>query len=367
MILPDAPTLAAVPFHFWSVVFFIFGSMVGSFLNVCIHRMPRNLSVVNPPSHCPHCGYAIPFYLNIPLVTWLYLRGQCANCRATISARYFIVELLTAVAFLSCWLAFGHVSAGRAIVYCVVLAGFIAATFIDFEHFIIPDEITLGGIAVGFVCSFLVPALHGARSAAEALRESFWGIAIGGGLVYGILRLGKLMFGRQRFELEPDSRVIFLETSLVLPDREVPYEEIFYRKSDTIVLQARRLEMIDRCYLDAEVRLSPVRLRVDDDEFDPEHVRQMEARTSELTIPREAMGLGDVKFMAAIGAFIGWQGAVFSLMASAIVGALVGVTLIVCRRREWSSRLPYGPYIALAATAWIFGGQRLVFAWLASR
>ena len=77
---------AVVPFHFWSLVFFAFGCIVGSFLNVCIYRMPLDLSVVSPPSHCPHCKYAIPFYLNIPLVTWLVLRGRCKNCGAPISA-----------------------------------------------------------------------------------------------------------------------------------------------------------------------------------------------------------------------------------------------------------------------------------------
>ena len=109
-----------MPFHFWSVVFFVFGSMVGSFLNVCIHRMPLEQSIVSPPSHCPHCKYSIPWYLNIPLVTWLYLRGKCRNCGAPISIRYFLVELLTAVIFLCCWLAFGHQSAWLALVYAVV-------------------------------------------------------------------------------------------------------------------------------------------------------------------------------------------------------------------------------------------------------
>ena len=91
--MADQNSWAAVPFHFWSVVYFVFGSIVGSFLNVCIHRMPRGESVVSPPSHCPHCGYSIPWFLNIPLVTWCWLRGKCANCRAPISARYFAVEL----------------------------------------------------------------------------------------------------------------------------------------------------------------------------------------------------------------------------------------------------------------------------------
>src|SRR5512140_2824739 len=107
----DPERWAAVPFGFWAVVFFVFGSMVGSFLNVCIHRMPLGLSVVSPPSHCPHCKYSIPAYLNIPLFTWLYLKGRCRNCGAPISPRYFLVELLTGLAFLFAWLGYGPQSA----------------------------------------------------------------------------------------------------------------------------------------------------------------------------------------------------------------------------------------------------------------
>ena len=99
---PSTSLWAAVPFQFWSVVFFVLGCIVGSFLNICIHRLPLDESIVSPPSHCPHCKYSIPWYLNIPLVTWLYLGGKCRNCGARISARYFLVELLTGVAFLSC-------------------------------------------------------------------------------------------------------------------------------------------------------------------------------------------------------------------------------------------------------------------------
>src|SRR5881296_426417 len=189
----DPQYWSAVPFHFWSVFFFMLGSIVGSFLNVCIHRLPLAQSIVSPPSHCPHCNYSIPGYLNVPLVTWLMLGAKCKNCGAPISVRYFLVELLTAVLFLICWLAFGQQSPALALVYCLLLAGFIVATFIDFEHFIIPDEITLGGIGAGFLVSFAVPALHGATTAVQSMKESFWGIVIGGGLVYGILRMGKLL------------------------------------------------------------------------------------------------------------------------------------------------------------------------------
>src|SRR2546428_5976613 len=255
--MPDPQTWTSIPFHFWSILFFTLGSIVGSFLNVCIYRMPRGESVVAPASHCPHCSYAIPWYLNVPLVTWLILGGKCKNCGAPISVRYFLVELLTAILFLSCWLAFGGKSPALALVYCLILAGFIVATFIDVEHFIIPDEITLGGSAAGFLCSWLVPALHGAQTATLSLERCFAGILVGAGLVYGTLRMGKLFFGRLKFELPPDTKVFFTETTVKLPDKEIPFDEIFYRKSDTIVLEAKRVELVDRCYAQASIRLSP--------------------------------------------------------------------------------------------------------------
>src|SRR5208282_2652663 len=351
---------AAVPFHFWSLVFFVLGCIVGSFLNVCIHRLPLGQSIVTPKSHCPHCKYSIPWYLNIPLVTWLALRGRCKNCGAPISPRYFVVELLTGIAFLSCWLAFGEKSAAVALGYAVFIAGMIAATFIDFEHFIIPDEITLGGIVVGLAASLVLPSLQGERTMGWGMLQSLIGMLVGAGTIYAILRLGKLLFGRQRVKLPLDTKIVFTETSVHLPDKEIPYEELFYRKSDVIVLRARMLELVDRGYTDALVRLSPTTLEIGGEKIDPATVAYMEAVSAEIILPREAMGLGDVKFMGAIGAFIGWQGVIFSLMLSSMIGAVVGVTLIAMRRRQWSSRMPYGPYIALAAAIWIFGGKKLV-------
>jgi len=101
------------------------------------------------------------------------LRGKCANCRAPISGRYFLVELLTGLMFLACWLHYGRQSPALALVYCLVMAGLIVATFIDLAHFIIPDSITIGGIFVGFLCSFAVPALHGTTQRDTSLRASF--------------------------------------------------------------------------------------------------------------------------------------------------------------------------------------------------
>ena len=346
---------------FWSVVVFALGSIVGSFLNVCIYRLPRDLSIVSPPSHCPHCKYSIPFYLNLPLLTWLMLRGRCKNCGAPISPRYFVVELLTGMAFLACWQTFGSGSPALALVYAVFLAGLIVATFIDFEHFIIPDEITLGGAVAGLVCSIIFPQLHGVHQASEGVARSLLGLATGGCIIWAVLELGKLLFGREKILLPGETKIVFTENSLCLPDKEIPYEEIFSRKSDAIVLQARTVELIDRSYHNVPLRLvlRAGTLKIADEEMNAEHELHMDVVCSEIILPREAMGFGDVKFMAAIGAFIGWQGTVFSLMASSIIGSLVGVTLIVMRRSEWSSKIPFGPYIALAAALWIFGGKNL--------
>jgi leader peptidase (prepilin peptidase)/N-methyltransferase len=190
------------------------------------------------------------------------------------------------------------------------------------------------------------------------MRRSFVGAIVGAAIIYGILRLGKWLFGRQRVKLPMETKILFTETAVHLPDKEIPYEELFYRKSDVIVLHARTVELVDRGYQDVLVRLSPLALEIGEEKMNPNDVPCLEAVSAEIVLPREAMGLGDVKFMGAIGAFIGWQGVVFSLMLSSMIGAVVGVTLIAMRRRAWSSRMPYGPYIALAAAIWIFGGKK---------
>lgn len=361
---------AKLPFHFWSVFFFVLGCNIGSFLNVCIYRMPLGQSIVSPPSHCPHCHYRIPWYLNIPLIPWLVLRGRCAHCGARISGRYFLVELLAGVVFLGTWLWMGGGEAFwtgwlLTLVYAGFFSGLIVATFIDLEHFIIPDELTLGGMGVGFVLAFLFPALHAAGTRAASMKQSILGILVGAGVVYLILQVGKLLFGRQEFNLPETAKIRFTETSLILPDKEIPYEEIFCRDSDTILLEATRVELPDRCYPEASIRLTPHLLRINEDEFDPAGIPVMEMWTDHLVVPREAMGLGDVKFMGAIGAFLGWQATLFTLMLSSMIGAGVGITLILVNRREWSSRIPYGPYIAAAAMIWVFGGKEWTFRWLA--
>lgn len=360
----DPLTWAMVPFHFWTAVSFITGSIVGSFLNVCIHRLPRDESLWRPASHCPHCGERIPWRHNLPLVSWLWLRGRCAQCRGPIAWRYPAVELLTAIAFAACWLVFGNESVGLAVSTSLLMALLLAATAIDAEHFIIPDQVTLGGIGLGVVLSFLVPLLHGETSPATALGRSLAGAALGGGLIYAVIRLGKLALGRHALDLEPGTEVRFGESALLLPDRAIPYEELLYRRHDSIRLGADRVEMVDRCYSNVVVEVTKEEVRVGPDSFPFAEVPCFRAVTSRLVLPREVMGQGDFKFLAMIGAFLGWQGVVFSLVASAMVGSVVGLSLIALRRHSRSAPMPYGPFLALGAVIWVFAGRAILRWWL---
>lgn len=355
----DPAAWAQVPFHFWTVWMAIFGAMVGSFLNVCIHRMPREESLIRPASHCPRCGTRIPWRHNLPVFSWLMLRGRCARCGGGISSRYLWVEVLTAAVFAWLWVQHGRSGAWVALALCLFAAGLIVATFVDIEHLIIPDEITLGGTAAGLAASVVIPGIHGEQYAWPALKASLIGAAVGGGVVFAVLELGKLWLGRQRFTLPREARLVFTESELHLPDRVLPYEEIFYRVSDTLVFHASRLELIDRSYrnVTVQLRLRAGVLKVGEEEIDPSTVPWMAAETDQVTVPREAMGLGDVKFMAAIGAFTGWAGVVFALLGSSVAAVVLSVLLAAAGRRDWTARIPYGPYLAGAALVWVLGAK----------
>ncbi|RNC69870.1 MAG: prepilin peptidase [Desulfuromonadales bacterium] len=150
---------------------FILGAVVGSFLNVCIYRLPAGESVVSPPSRCPACGSRIRPWHNIPIIGWLILRGKCRDCGAPISPRYPLVELLNGLLTLALFLKFGP--SPTFLVLFVFCSALMAITFIDLDHQIIPDVISLPGIAVGFACSFVLPWL--------GWKSSLIGIVAGGG------------------------------------------------------------------------------------------------------------------------------------------------------------------------------------------
>ncbi len=336
---------------------FVFGAAIGSFLNVCIHRMPRDESLVQPPSHCPHCGQRIRWVDNIPLVSYLALRGRCRQCQARITPRYFLVELLTAGLFLWVHVRF---EGWLVPVYWVLVAGLIAATFIDFEHFIIPNEITYGGVVAGLALSTAFPEVMGTASHLRALGQSFLGALCGAGIVLTMVEAGKLIFGRRKVPLEPGTTVRIADQTLMLPDEELHWADVFFRDSDRIRFQATTIRVGERAWENATVVVSEDAIEVNGERIELAACGPIEAVTDLVIIPREAMGMGDVKFMGAIGAFLGWQATLFTLITSSLIGGILGLVLVLTGHKEWQSRIPYGPYLTLGALLWLLGGVEIV-------
>jgi leader peptidase (prepilin peptidase) / N-methyltransferase len=252
---------------------FIVGACIGSFLNVCVYRIPLDRSVVSPGSHCSACGAPIPWYHNLPVLSWLILRGRAARCGTRIDARYAIVELGTGLLFVALWLRFPPVDA---VIYAIMCSGLIAACLIDLDHFIIPDRFTLGGCVAGFIACAAHPALMNVKTPLLAFEWSFASAMIGGMSLLAIAWIGTLVF------------------------------------------------------------------------------------------KKEAMGMGDVKFIAAISAFIGAVSILWTIVISSLIGAILGILLIVVQRGSWGTRIPYGPFLGMAAVLWLFGGSYVTHAYLDS-
>ena len=251
-----------------SVFVFLAGLCIGSFLNVCIWRIPRDESIVWPGSHCPACHHAIAPWDNVPLLSWLLLNGKCRHCQAAISPRYFGVELLTGALFAAVWLVHGWTL--QTPVYFFFTGALVMATFIDFDHLILPDRVTLGGMVAGPILSVAFPALQGQTERLPALIQSLLGLALGYGLLWLVATLGRLI------------------------------------------------------------------------------------------LKREAMGMGDVKLLGAIGACLGWQAVLFSVFVSSLTGTALGLALVGAGKKELQSKIPYGPHIALAGVLWMLCGPACI-------
>ena len=166
---------------------FAFGSVVGSFLNVCIHRLPRGESIIRPGSHCPHCRSPIAFYDNVPILSYLILRGRCRSCGGRISPHYPLVEAMGGAGAVAAAIKFGF--SPQALIYFALLCSLIVVSFIDLDHMIIPDEISLGGLAVGLALSFL-HLLHGPK-------EALGGALVGGGTLWVVAEGHHLLTRRE--------------------------------------------------------------------------------------------------------------------------------------------------------------------------
>lgn len=250
------------------IFLFIFGSIVGSFLNVLIYRMPREEKIGLTRSHCPHCKKVIKWHDNIPFVSYILLRAKCRYCGKPISFRYFIVEFLTAGMLCLIWWKFE--SPILAVIYFIFVSLLIAGSFIDLDFFIIPDEINLFGLMVGLLASSLYPQLMGAKIWWHGLLKSLLGALIGGGSLYII------------------------------------------------------------------------------------------AVTATAVLKKEAMGMGDVKLLAMIGSFIGWQWALFTIFSASLLGSMAGVILIALKKTNIKGKIQFGPYLAMGAGVSLFCGRAII-------
>ena len=307
---------------FFPLMAFVFGACVGSFLNVVIYRVPKEQSVVTPGSHCA-CGRPIRFYDNIPILSWLLLRGRARCCGQAFSFRYPFVELLTGALFVACWLRFPP-----AVAVCgwIFLSCLVAATFIDLDHMIIPEVFTIGLGVLGVVLSMAVPALHGQDS--------------------GVLMLDF-----------PDSKTRVVERLLL-----GHHSGVFMLDSVRATTAA-----LQGLFIGSGLVLWILLL-------------------AEILLRKEAMGFGDVKFVGAIGAFCGWQGAVFAMFGGAVVGTVwfaaawlwekaTGRRAAVAPPSEtpegeaaplaFGAHVPFGPMLAIAGAGYFLYFRGPVLRWFA--
>ena len=341
---------------------FVTGAVVGSFLNVCIYRLPLDLSVNKPRrSFCPSCKKQLTWAENIPLLSWMFLRGRCANCGSRISFRYFAVEMLTGLLFLALW---WQLPWDIAIAYWVFASLLIVATFVDFEHFIIPDEVTIGGTVAGIIASVIVPALMHSESRLIAFGLSIFSAALGYGLLWLVLEGGKLVFGKKKIRLDAPTPFTWTrngdDADFVVGEERGLWSDHFARESDQLLLLCDEAVIDERNVGSTTLRFHYNRVNVEGAEMQLDQLDVIQGMVRELQIPREAMGRGDLKFLACIGAFLGWQAVLFSVFAGSLLGSLVGVVTMLIGKRVWSAKLPFGPYLAAGALVWMFFGAALL-------
>jgi len=346
----------------FAVLAFLTGAAIGSFLNVGIYRLPRDISIKEPSrSFCPNCKTQIPWRQNIPIVSWLFLRGRCAKCGARIAFRYFGVELLTALLFLAVWEVFPW---KMAIAYWVFVSILLIATFVDLEHFIIPDQITIGGTIAGIVASFIVPELMNADSRLAALVRAALAAALGYVILWIVLEGGKIAFGKKRVKLDGSTPFSWTrqgdDADFIVGEERSLWSDYFAREKDRLLLHCDEARIDNRAFGNEILEFHYNRVRVGPDEFMLDTVDRISGVAHELEIPREAMGRGDLKFLAAIGAFLGWRGVLFSIFAGSVVGSVVGLATLLIGKRVWSAKLPFGPYLAFGALTWMFFGEKFV-------
>ena len=254
-----------------------------------------------------------------------------------------------------------------AIAYWIFVSFLIIGTFIDFEHFIIPDRVTIGGTIAGVASSVVVPALMQTDSRVAAGVRAALAAALGYVILWIVLEAGKIAFGRKRIEFDGPTPFTWTkrdddDAHFIVGTEESLWSDYFAREKDRLLLQCDEVRVDDREYGSMTLAFHYDRVNADGNVLMLDDVTHISGVTRELVIPREAMGRGDLKFLAAIGAFLGWRAVLFSLFAGSLLGSVIGLVTLVVGKPVWSAKLPFGPYLAFGALTWIFFGE-IVLHW----
>jgi leader peptidase (prepilin peptidase)/N-methyltransferase len=272
---------SVLPAPIIGIFVFVFGLLIGSFLNVCIIRIPQRKSIVMPASACAKCGVPIRPYDNIPVLSWLLLGSKCRACKAKISGMYPLVELLAALLFFGCYMAFGLTA--EALKWAIFSALVIVLVFTDLRERILPDVVNYTGFALGLVLSFVTLPTDGTA----------------------------LWLANRMFDFPPPAPVIsFLDALL------------------GAALGSGLLWLVSEAYF---------RLR-----------------------GREGMGMGDVKMMLMIGAFLGAKRTLLTIFAGSLLGSILGLAFMAARRKDSNYELPFGTFLGMAALLVVFFGTPVV-------
>ena len=279
--------------------------------------------------------------------------------------RYPLVELLTALLFFLIWRQFNDAWV-LVFPYWIFVSLVIVATFIDFDHFIIPDEITLGSVGAGLILSLAIPQLMGETTFVGGLLWSLLGATVGYLLLWGVVEAGKLAFGKKRVVLPETAAFTWQHTGedaeMNIGGEKELWSEYFMRPKDRLILLCEDLHLAGREHATATLSCFWDRLELDGQTYPLDTLETFSGRLKEYIFPREAMGFGDVKFIAGIGAFLGWKAVLFTVAAASMVGSVVGVTLLLLGPKSRSLKIPFGPYLSVGALLWMFAGPGIV-AW----
>jgi len=372
----NGDTLIKSPFYppfehwIWLIPAFLIGGCIGSFLNVVIYRVPLGLSVNDPKrSFCPLCKKPIPMWLNFPMISWLWLRGKCRECHAPIAFRYFGVELLTAVLFAVVWWLFAsQINAVEVVIFLwILMAMLVSITFIDAEHLIIPTSLTWAGSIIGIgACAAWpqLPVLAGeAGNWFAGVKSGVIGWIAGFVGLWFIVELGKMAFGKKALKFDKPVEWSLKEPEgdqdpmLFMIDGEaIPWWDIFSRKTDRLLVETTDILVDGESVGGGSLIIRELEIQLPDGAIiQLSKMKSLGGTATSTVIPREAMGMGDVHLLGMIGAFFGWTGVFFSLFAAsvfAIIAALIG-------RIGFGKQLPFGPFLAMGAAAWVFGAWRI--------